>query len=101
MGNNLIDENMVDTILNNDITDDETVNFLLEINADNIKNLIYTIRGKQVILDSVLAILYQLETRVLNQAVKRNIKRFPEKFMFQLADEEYKVLISQIVISKK
>ncbi|WP_067142374.1 ORF6N domain-containing protein [Oceanivirga salmonicida] len=75
-------------------------NNLIEIKTDNIKNLIYTIRGKQVMLDSDLAMLYQVETRVLNQAVKRNIKRFPEKFMFRLTDEEYKVLISQIVISK-
>ncbi len=75
-------------------------NNLIEIKAENIKKLIYTIRGKQVMLDSDLAMLYQVETRVLNQAVKRNIKRFPEKFMFRLTDEEYKVLISQIVISK-
>ncbi len=81
-------------------SDDETVDNLIEINSDSIKELIYTIRGKQVMLDSDLAMLYQVETRVLNQAVKRNIKRFPEKFMFRLTDEENKVLISQIVTSK-
>ena len=66
----------------------------------NIQNLIFTIRGKQVMLDSDLARLYQVETRVLNQAVKRNSKRFPVEFMFQLSLEEYDFLKSQIVISK-
>ncbi len=65
-----------------------------------ITDLIYTIRNTQVMLDSDLAMLYQVETRVLNQAVKRNIKRFPEKFMFRLTEEEYDFLISQFVISK-
>ncbi len=69
-------------------------------NPIEIQNLIYTVRGKQVMLDSDLAKLYQVETRVLNQAVKRNIKRFPEKYMFQLTKEEYEFLMSQIVISK-
>ena len=49
-----------------------------------IQNLIYEIRGQKVMLDSDLAKLYQVETRVLNQAVKRNLKRFPPDFMFQL-----------------
>ena len=53
-----------------------------------IRNLIYTIRGKQVMLDSDLATLYQVETKILNKAVKRNLDRFPEKFCFQLTDEE-------------
>lgn len=53
-----------------------------------ISNLIYTIRGKQVMLDSDLATLYHVETKILNKAVKRNIERFPEKFCFQLTDEE-------------
>ncbi len=101
MDNNLLDEKVVDKVLNDDTTDDETENVLVEINADSIKDLIYTIRGKQVMLDSDLAILYQVETRVLNQAVKRNIKRFPERFMFQLTELEYKTLISQIAISNK
>lgn len=51
-------------------------------------------------LDFDLANLYEIETRVLNQAVKRNLDRFPEDFMFQLSNEEFKVLISQIVTSK-
>lgn len=61
-----------------------------------IKNLIYTIRDKQVMLDSDLATLYQVETKNLNKAVKRNIERFPEKFCFQLTDEETDFLRFQI-----
>lgn len=66
-----------------------------------IENKIYIIRGHKVMLDSDLANLYDVETRVLNQAVNRNIERFPDDFMFQLSDDEWKVLISQIVMSKK
>ena len=65
-----------------------------------IKNLIYTIRGHRVMLDSDLAMLYGVETKVLNQAVKRNIERFPQDFMFQLTHDEYYILRSQIVTSK-
>jgi len=53
-----------------------------------------------VILDRDLAELYEVETRVLNQAVKRNIKRFPKDFMFQLTKDEFKILKSQIVTSR-
>ena len=60
-----------------------------------IESLIYVIRKQQVMLDSDLARLYGVETKVLNQAVKRNIQRFPEDFMFQLTKEE--CLRSQIV----
>ena len=67
--------------------------------VSQIKNLIYTIRGVRVMLDSDLAMLYEVETRALNQAVKRNIKRFPPNFMFQLTQEEYQNLISQFVTS--
>ena len=66
----------------------------------NIKNLIYEVRGKQVMLDSDLAMLYNIETKVFMQSVKRNIKRFPKNFMFQLTKEEFKNLRSQIVTSK-
>ena len=62
-----------------------------------IQRKIYEIRGQRVILDRDLAALYQVETRVLNQAVKRNIERFPDDFMFQLTKEEAEVLRSQIV----
>ena len=60
---------------------------------------IYLIRGKKVMLDRDLAYLYQVETRVLNQAVSRNIERFPEMFMFQLTQVEFEILKSQIVTS--
>lgn len=70
------------------------------LTAKNIQNRIFTIRGVQVILDSDLAKMYQVETRVLNQAVKRNSDRFPIDFMFQLSKEEFEnILISQFVIS--
>ena len=69
------------------------------INTQNIKDKIYTIRGIQVMLDKDLAELYQVETKVFNQAVKRNIERFPENFRFQLTNDEYKNLRSQIVTS--
>ena len=64
-----------------------------------IESLIYEIRGQKVMLDRDLARLYGVETKVLNQAVKRNIKRFPEDFMFQLNNEEFTNLMSQIVTS--
>lgn len=60
---------------------------------------IYEIRGRKVILDRDLAALYQVETKVLNQAVKRNIERFPEDFMFQLTPKELKNWKSQFVTS--
>ena len=65
-----------------------------------IKNLIYTIRGHRVMLDSDLAMLYEVPTHRLNEAVKRNIKRFPPHYMFQLSNDEWESLISQIAISK-
>jgi hypothetical protein len=70
------------------------------VKTEFIKNKIYTIRGKQVILDSDLAILYGVETRILNQAVRRNIERFPKDFMFQLKEDEIESLRSQFVTSK-
>jgi hypothetical protein len=67
---------------------------------ENIENLILNIRGKQVMLDRDLARLYGVETKALNQAVKRNIERFPEDFMFQLTNEEFENnLRSQFVTS--
>jgi len=62
---------------------------------------IYVIRGKKVMIDKDLAELYGVETRVLNQAVRRNKKRFPEDFMFQLTQEELENWKSQIVISNR
>ena len=66
-----------------------------------VQNLIYEIRGQKVMLDFDLARLYQVDTRVLNQSVKRNLKRFPPDFMFQLTLEETKAMMSQNVISSR
>ena len=65
-----------------------------------IQNKIYEIRGHKVMLDRDLAEMYDVETRVLNQAVKRNEDRFPPDFMFQLTSKEFENWKSQIVISK-
>ena len=65
-----------------------------------IQNLIYEIRGQRVMLDRDLAELYGVETRRLNEQVKRNIERFPEDFMFQLTKGEFEILKSQIARSK-
>ena len=62
-----------------------------------IQRKIYEIRGQKVILDRDLAALYQVKTKVLNQAVKRNIERFPDDFMFQLTNEEWHTVSSQIL----
>lgn len=62
---------------------------------------IQEVRGQKVMLDFDLALLYKVETRVLNQAVKRNLRRFPEDFMFQLTENEYESLRSQIVTLKE
>ena len=64
-----------------------------------ISNKIYLIRGLKVMLDKDLAELYGVSTGNLNKAVKRNIKRFPDDFMFQLTDEEFKILLFQIGIA--
>lgn len=66
---------------------------------EEIRSRIYSIRGKQVMLDKDLAELYGVETGALNRAVKRNIERFPSDFMFQLSKEEYSILKCQIGIS--
>lgn len=66
---------------------------------ERIERRIYHIRGQKVLLSHDLAQLYEVEPRVLMQAVKRNIDRFPEDFMFQLTDDESQILKSQIVIS--
>ena len=67
----------------------------------HIQNRIFTFRGLQVMIDRDLSELYQVETRVLNQAVKRNIKRFPKEFMIQLTKQELKDWKSQLVMSNK
>ena len=65
-----------------------------------IQSKIHEIRGYKVMLDFDLASIYQVETRVLNQAVLRNIRRFPDDFMFQLTKDEFSYLMSQYVISR-
>ena len=72
---------------------------VVEIVQPAIEKLIYVIRDKQVMIDSDLAMLYQVETGALNRAVKRNIKRFPDDFRFQLTVEEYENLKCQSGIS--
>jgi len=66
-----------------------------------IDNAIYIIRNQKVMLDEDLANIYGVETRVLNQAIRRNIERFPEGFMFKLTVKEYSNLMSQIVTSNR
>ena len=64
-----------------------------------ILNRIYVIRGEKVMLDRDIAEMYGVETRVLNQSIKRNLNRFPKDFMFRLSENEFKNLISQNVTS--
>lgn len=75
------------------------MNELTVIDGYTIQDKIYTIRGVQVMLDEDLAVLYGVETKVFNQAVKRNIERFPEKFRFQLTQDEYDNWKSQFATS--
>ncbi|MCD8336599.1 MAG: ORF6N domain-containing protein [Lachnospiraceae bacterium] len=83
---------------NNEIVTKEKTNIAVAETAQvDIRSLIYIVRGQQVMIDSNLAMLYQVETKVFNQAVKRNIARFPDNFRFQLTRDEYAVLRSQIV----
>lgn len=70
----------------------------MELIKENIENKIFTIRGVQVMLDADLAEMYQVELRILNQAVKRNVERFPANFRFQLTSDEWESLRSQFVI---
>jgi len=71
------------------------------IAIQSIQNRIYEIRGERVMLDMDLAALYEVETKVLNQAVKRNIKRFPEDFMFRLTIKEWNTMRSQFVTASQ
>lgn len=72
-----------------------------ELSNEEIRNLIYTIRGKQVMLDSDVAMLYNYTTKNINKAVKRNIDRFPEDFCFQLTENEFQTLRLQFGTSKQ
>jgi len=73
----------------------------MEINEQLIVDRVLLIRGIKIMLDKDLAEMYGVSTAALNQAVKRNISRFPDDFMFQLSSENFKFLISHSVISKK
>lgn len=66
---------------------------------ENLAQLVFLVRGEKVILDADLAMLYGVETGVLNRAVKRNLDRFPDDFMFQLSNEDWDGLKCQIGIS--
>jgi uncharacterized protein YcbK (DUF882 family) len=79
--------------------EEQTTIAAMETVQTDIKSLIYVVRNQQVMIDSDLAMLYQVETKRLNEAVKRNIVRFPEEFRFQLTEEEAKSLRSQIATS--
>ena len=65
---------------------------IISITQENIQSQIFTIRGKQVMIDRDLAVLYGVETKVLNQAVKRNLTRFPDDFMFSFTKKEQESL---------
>jgi hypothetical protein len=73
---------------------------IIVVSDEQVVSRIYMIRDKKVMLDRDLAELYQVETRVLNQAVQRNIDRFPSDFMFQLSANEFEDLKSQFVTSR-
>ena len=70
------------------------------IPIERIEKAIYLIRGEKVMLDRDLSLLYEVETKMLNRAVKRNLRRFPPDFMFQLTADEADVLRCQIGTSK-
>lgn len=74
---------------------------MTELNIKHITSNILIIHGNKVMLDADLANIYGVETKVLNQAVKRNIQRFPEDFMYQLSEEDWQSLRSQFVTSKR
>jgi ORF6N domain len=68
---------------------------------EKVHKVIYEIRGHKVMLDFNLAELYEVETKALNQAVKRNIERFPEDFMFRLSSKEWEIIRSQFVTASQ
>lgn len=72
-----------------------------DLGLSKIEEMIYLVRGQKVMLDSDLAILYEIDTRQLNRQVRRNMNRFPDDFMFELNSEEYQSLMCQIGTSKK
>ena len=82
-----------------DLSDNINVPVIVDSTEEKIENLIHYVRGQQVMIDSDLALLYNVETKRLNESVKRNAKRFPESFCFQLSEDEYADLGSQIATS--
>lgn len=80
-----------------EIMEENKLSIQNEFAIEDIKNLIYTIRGKQVMIDSDVANIYHCETKYVNRVVKRNIERFPEEFCFQLNENEFEVLRCQFV----
>lgn len=83
------------------MSDNTNIPVIVENTDDRIENLIHYVRGQQIMIDSDLAMLYNVETKRLNESVKRNAKRFPESFCFQLTEDEYDDLRSQIATSNK
>ncbi len=81
------------------LSDNINVPVIVDSTEEKIENLIHYIRGQQVMIDSDLALLYNVETKRLNESVKRNSKRFPESFCFRLTEDEYADLRSQIATS--
>lgn len=81
------------------LSDNINVPVIVDSTEEKIENLIHYIRGQQVMIDSDLALLYNVETKRLNESVKRNSKRFPESFCFQLTEDEYADLKSQFATS--
>ena len=92
---------MADQMTNEVIDQGTAETQMVEVEQPAIEKLIYVIRDKQVMIDSNLAMLYHVETKRLNEAVKRNIARFPEEFRFQLTEKETESLRSQIATSMK
>lgn len=86
-------------VTSRDLKDKGTVINGNQYTLEMVQSHIYTIRGQQVMIDRDIAFLYSVETRALNQAVKRNIERFPERYMFQLTKDEFNTLRSQIATS--
>ncbi len=81
------------------MSDNINIPVIVDSTEEKIENLIHYVRGQQVMIDSDLALLYNVETKRLNESVKRNAKRFPESFCFQLSEDEYADLRSQIATS--
>ena len=66
----------------------------MELQPQNIQNLVYVVRGKNIMLDFDLAAMYGVETKRLKESVRRNIERFPDDFMFQLTENEWNELVA-------